>query len=824
MSMSPFAMIRVVFVAVLCSAFIGAADAQVSPQLAQKAPEAAEIAATATQQGFVRVIAQIAAPSMPTELRPDAAFLDPIRSQIATLQDGIIASHFGNATSPSEGQGFSRNLVRFEIRPLIAVNVSNAELDALAADPSIVFIQYDRPAPPTLLQSVPLIGMTPAVYNAGVTGSRQAVAVLDTGAQANHQFLSGNMLLEACFSGASGHSLCPNGAKSQTGAGASNPTTELCTNRAINTTLCDHGTHVTGIAAGNNTNPGGGNPDNGVAKNAKIISIQVFSRVDDVEVCDPMRINPARTPCVLSYPSDRIRALDWLFAAALAPASGVRLAAVNVSIGDAEFAANCDLPSAPEKASIDTLRKVGVPTIIAAGNDGFTNAVNRPACISTAIAVGSSDKQDIISSFTNMSSLVALMAPGGFGDEPDGSSPPCMPGTFNKNILSSVSGTSSAITNGYGCMAGTSMAAPHVAGAFAAIRTVCPDATIDRIMAAFENTGVPIMDTRSAIPPASPPPNMRPAGTQTKPRISVDLARQALGCASHDFNGDGKSDLLWRDANGNLSVWLMNGARATSQTGIGTATPTWAIVGQRDFDGDGKYDLLWRDTSGNNSIWFMNGTQVKSQAGVSMLPTTWSVVGTGDFDASGFGGILWRDTAGNNMIWLMDGKGVYASGSLGPVPTTFSVAGTGDFDGDGKCDILWRDASGTPSIWFMDGTKVDSDAALSNVPLNFAVIGTGDFNGDGRTDIVWRDEISGNVSIWFMDAETVVSNPVIGNVPSTISLAQTGDYNGDGLSDLLWRDAAGNTSIWFMNGSQIASAQTVGTISPTFMLQTLNSN
>jgi hypothetical protein len=193
MSMSPFAMIRVVFVAVLCSAFIGAADAQVSPQLAQKAPEAAEIAATATQQGFVRVIVQIAAPSMPTELRPDAAFLDPIRSQIATLQDGIIASHFGNATSPSEGQGFSRNLVRFEIRPLIAVNVSNAELDALAADPSIVFIQYDRPAPPTLLQSVPLIGMTPAVYNAGVTGSRQAVAVLDTGAQANHQFLGGNM-------------------------------------------------------------------------------------------------------------------------------------------------------------------------------------------------------------------------------------------------------------------------------------------------------------------------------------------------------------------------------------------------------------------------------------------------------------------------------------------------------------------------------------------------------------------------------------------------------------------------------------------------------
>jgi hypothetical protein len=178
-----FAAMRVVFAAALCVSLVDAVQAQVSAQLAQKAPEAAEIAAIAAQQGYVRVIVQFAAPGVPTELRPDAEFLAPIKTQMASLQDAIIASHFGGATS------FPRNLVRMEIRPLIAVNVSQSELNDLAADPRIVSINYDRPVPPTLIQSVPLIGM-PQAYDAGGTGARQAVAILDTGAQRNHVFLS----------------------------------------------------------------------------------------------------------------------------------------------------------------------------------------------------------------------------------------------------------------------------------------------------------------------------------------------------------------------------------------------------------------------------------------------------------------------------------------------------------------------------------------------------------------------------------------------------------------------------------------------------------
>ena len=75
-----------------------------------------------------------------------------------------------------------------------------------------------------------------------------------------------------------------------------------------------------------------------------------------------------------------------------------------------------------------------------------------------------------------------------------------------------------------------------------------------------------------------------------------------------DFNGDGKSDIVWRDTSGNTAIWLMNGAAVLSAGGLGNVPTTWSIALTGDYDGDGKSDLLWRDTSGNTAIWFMNGT------------------------------------------------------------------------------------------------------------------------------------------------------------------------------------------------------------------------
>ncbi len=79
----------------------------------------------------------------------------------------------------------------------------------------------------------------------------------------------------------------------------------------------------------------------------------------------------------------------------------------------------------------------------------------------------------------------------------------------------------------------------------------------------------------------------------------------------------------------------------------GTSQRAWSIIGTGDFDGDGMSDIVWRDTLGNTSIWLMNGAAVASAGGLGNVPTTWSIVLTGDYDGDGKSDLLWRDTGGN---------------------------------------------------------------------------------------------------------------------------------------------------------------------------------
>jgi FG-GAP-like repeat/FG-GAP repeat len=295
--------------------------------------------------------------------------------------------------------------------------------------------------------------------------------------------------------------------------------------------------------------------------------------------------------------------------------------------------------------------------------------------------------------------------------------------------------------------------------------------------------------------------------------------------ATHDFNGDGMSDIALRDVRrGNTAIWLMNGATVLSSGELGGAPNSWSIVGQRDFDGDGKADLLWRDHLGNAAIWFMNGIQVASTASLGNF-TGWAVVGTGDFDGDGKGDILWRNTWNYApAIWLMDGARVRSAVGLGVVPANWSVAGTGDFNGDGKADILWRDTSGNVAIWEMNGTSVSNanSSFVANVPRQWSIKGTGDFNGDGMSDILWQDTF-GNVAIWEMNGTSILNqnSSFVATVSSPWSIQLTGDFNGDGMSDVLWQDTLGNTIMWFMNGT-VATAEAVGNIPTNWVVQSVN--
>jgi hypothetical protein len=79
-----------------------------------------------------------------------------------------------------------------------------------------------------------------------------------------------------------------------------------------------------------------------------------------------------------------------------------------------------------------------------------------------------------------------------------------------------------------------------------------------------------------------------------------------------DFDGNGTNDILWRADDGSVGIWEMNGLQFAA-TGV-VAGPTiaplnWHIQGTGDFNGDGKTDILWRADDGSVGIWEMNGLQ-----------------------------------------------------------------------------------------------------------------------------------------------------------------------------------------------------------------------
>lgn len=426
----------------------------------------APVPAPAGPDGTLPVIVQFEAPLVPEHQLDGPAAADQ-RSMLTDLGDDVVASLPG---------GEARVRTRYLTVPMIATSLRPDEIAAVRAQPGIVSVQRDELSAPALDTSVAFIGGDQA-QAVGADGAGAVVAVLDTGVDNDHVMLDGGKVVaEACraqgatFGDAPGD--CPNGLPSQDGAESG----ENCARLDLG---CWHGTHVASTAAGHLVNDGT-HDYAGVAPAADIMAVQVFSRLVGAASCS------GAAECVRSYTSDQVAGLDYVYSQRAA----FPIAAVNMSLGGGSFAAACDGDS--RKPVIDNLRAAGIVTVISSGNSSLTGAVGAPGCISTAFTVGAvGNASDDVAPFSNTSASVDVFAPG---------------------VDISAAYPGNALTNA----SGTSMAAPHVAGALAALRSGFPAATATQLEDALRTTGTPVTDLTSA-------------PVITRPRIDVMAALASLG-------------------------------------------------------------------------------------------------------------------------------------------------------------------------------------------------------------------------------------------------------------------------------------------------------
>jgi serralysin len=99
-----------------------------------------------------------------------------------------------------------------------------------------------------------------------------------------------------------------------------------------------------------------------------------------------------------------------------------------------------------------------------------------------------------------------------------------------------------------------------------------------------------------------------------------------------DFDADRRSDILWRDSGGHMAIWLRgDNTRAVYPAPGNVPGPvglTWSVQGIADFDGDSKSDILWRETTGALVIWRLDGGHILGETGRRTVDSWWTVKGT----------------------------------------------------------------------------------------------------------------------------------------------------------------------------------------------------
>jgi len=726
-------------------------DGQITPRAEQRAARGDAVP-------VIVVVDDVALPASGITL-PTAFELDQRRAGLDALRDRLLATaqratgrRFSRADAAIDAvAGGERVYQTYSLLPAFAMTARPDTLAALRAQPEVRAVYQDIAVPPAMDETPEIVGAD-VVWGEGFAGAGVSVAVLDSGVELEHTMTGPAITASACFNTNDpgvASSLCPDGDEEVLQldggeAGDSCVEDDISTPPEDGVDGCFHGTHVAGIAAGRPVTLSAGDEPSGIARLADIVAVNVFSRVV-AEECD--EDGSAEEDCIRSYNTDQLAALEWLYA----NRDTLNLAAVNMSLGSGEFTNTCE--SNLLRTIIASLRAAGVATAISSGNDRYLDAVGSPSCIPEAITVGSTTKDDEVSGFSNSAELVDLLAPGSSILSAWQSEQPAEGETC---IIQDAEPNDEGFCHWFATSSGTSMAAPHVAGAFALLRDAFPDVTVDEMEAALKFSGVQVTDPDNGI---------------TRSRIQVDAAYDILSEGGAFVEGVEVTPVEPYRVSGEsgdpdsfaTKSYVLRNTTGGSRTVRVDSRPSWVSVNNSAFTipaGGQRTLTLGVDTSGLPSGNADSGSVTLTYNPSNSLDIPVSIMVERSTVTADFGPFEWSGDQSNPSWGGLTTSIFRITGLDGGAPLSIGVAidspawgsGSDDF---GDCSLTIRPARYSGSEYLITAGDLLDCGGFERADLRFRVELDGEDIASGLRMRRFVTNTSGGISDFSFDAEGV---------------------------------------------------------------------
>jgi serine protease AprX len=639
--------------------------------------------------------------------RADATRLDAVLRQRARQVAGTsrVIVQFRGATDVRAitGQG-GRAGKKLSLLQAHVAEVSNARLAALASDPRVARISIDRPAFATLDRTSSAIGAALAREDLGVTGAGVGVAVIDSGVSSWHDDLYmehaaglpyGNYVPRVTHFRDFANPWQSDGGEVYYGEYAYDD--------------YGHGTHVSGIIAGNGYDSKGGRT--GVAPKANIIGLKVLDG------------NGA------GYVSDVIAALDY----AVSVKDQFNIRVINLSVGAGVYESyNTDPLALAARRAVDA----GIVVVAASGNLGRNSegetqygGITSPGNAPWVLTVGATSHNGTAARSDDTIAPFSSRGPSwiDFSAKPDLVAPGVGIESLSEPYTTLAYKYSSYLLPGsdpflwyspYLSLSGTSMAAPVVAGTVALMFEANPNLTPNAVKAILQYTAQPqpetdflaqgsgLLNARGAIRMARFFANPQEGLGARVDTIAGEPAAWSEHLIWGNFRVTGGVPLPGSNAWALGQVW---GAQATSAGG----PIFWGVEALDDNIVWSMHDdnIVWGYSHGDNIVWSMDDNIVWSMDDNIVWSMDDNIVWSMEAD-----NIVWSMHGADNIVWGMDCGGANCDNIVwGMRADDGTVWGTAD----GKDNIVW--SMDDNIVWSMEEDNIVW-SMLDNIVWSMSVV------------------------------------------------------------------------------------------------------